>query len=46
MKRRELEALRAKRDELNVFAAWRAVAECLSTARLKTPSFEGGAGWR
>lgn len=29
MKRRELEALRAKRDELNVFDAWRAVAECL-----------------
>lgn len=29
MKRRELEALRAKRDELNAFAAWRAVAECL-----------------
>ncbi|QMC04571.1 hypothetical protein HVZ88_25405 (plasmid) [Escherichia coli] len=29
MKRKELNALRAKRDELNAFAAWRAVAECL-----------------
>lgn len=29
MKRRELNALRAKRDELDVFDAWRAVAECL-----------------
>lgn len=29
MKRKELEALRAKRDELNAFNAWRAVAECL-----------------
>lgn len=29
MKRRELNALRAKRDQLKVFDAWRAVAECL-----------------
>lgn len=29
MKRKELNALRAKRDELNAFDAWRAVAECL-----------------
>lgn len=29
MKRKELNALRAKRDELNAFEAWRAVAECL-----------------
>lgn len=29
MKRKELNALKAKRDELNAFAAWRAVAECL-----------------
>ena len=34
MKRKELEALRAKRDELNVFDAWRAVAECLFVRNL------------
>lgn len=34
MKRRELNALRAKRDELNAFDAWRAVAECLFVRNL------------
>ena len=34
MKRKELNALKAKRDELNAFAAWRAVAECLFVRNL------------
>lgn len=34
MKRKKLNALRAKRDELNAFDAWRAVAECLFVRNL------------